>query len=190
MRRFKRSEEPLRKRRNRVGMIAVAFAAVEAMVAIPTAAQAYTTTGQKWGNANLRIYVATTSGDYRTSINQASSNYTSSTDVNLTNTTDGGPAFSAANTNAGATGYEGHTDWNYVGGRTTSAHSILNTYYLSGAPVARLKVVWLHELGHGLGLNHVSGTNRVMYTSASTAYTSGGVRSLTSDEISGINALY
>ncbi|PZQ87396.1 MAG: hypothetical protein DI534_14365 [Leifsonia xyli] len=44
------------------------------------------------------------------------------------------------------------------------------------APINRLKVVWLHEFGHGLGLDHISVNTRVMYMSASTAYFSRGGR--------------
>lgn len=73
---------------------------------------------------------------------------------------------------------------------TTSSLSRLNIYYLHGTePINRLKVVWLHEIGHGLGLDHVTVLHRVMYKSASAAYFD-GVTALTSDEISGINHLY
>jgi len=64
-----------------------------------------------------------------------------------------------------------------------------NDYYLGGASVTRMKVVWLHEIGHGLGLDHVGTVKRVMYKSASDAYNA-GVTALTDDEISGINKLY
>lgn len=175
-------------RTRRYVMVGTAVLAVGALVAIPTAAQAYAKLGYHWANGNLRIYVATTSGNYRTAIGQAATNI-SATDVNLTLTNDGGPAFSAAQTNEGATGYEGHTDQKFVGSRTLNAHAVLNTHYLAGKPVAQLKVVWLHELGHGLGLDHVSGTNHVMYKSASTAY-GAGVRNLTADEVAGLNSIY
>jgi predicted Zn-dependent protease len=59
----------------------------------------------------------------------------------------------------------------------------------SNSHVPRLKVVWLHELGHSIGLGHVSTLKRVMYTSASDAYFA-GVTSLTSDEIAGVNSIY
>jgi len=175
-------------RTRRYVMLGTAVLAVGAMVALPTAAQAYAKLGYNWANGNLRVYVATTSGNYRTAIGQAATNI-SATDVNLTLTNTGGPAFTAAQTNEGATGYEGHTDQIHIGSRTTSAHSFLNTHYLAGKPVAQLKVVWLHELGHGLGLDHVSGVKHVMYKSASTAY-GAGVRNLTADEVSGLNSIY
>lgn len=181
---------PAAKKRRRLGITAAsALAIAAALIAVPNVAQAYAYEGPSWGNANLRIYMATTSGTYRTAINQASANYTSATDVNLTNTTTGGPAFSAADVNNGADGYEGFTNWSAPVGRTVSAHSTVNRYYLSGRTTANIKVVWLHELGHGLGLAHVSPVARVMNKSATAAYNA-GIRNLTSDEVAGINNKY
>ncbi|WIE80943.1 matrixin family metalloprotease [Curtobacterium sp. MCSS17_016] len=177
-------------KRRRLGLTAAsALALTAALIAIPNAAQAYAYENSSWGNANLRIYMASTSGKYRTAINQASANYTSATDLNLTNTTTGGPSFSAADVNNGADSYEGWTDWTPVAGRTVSAHSTVNRYYVSGKTTANLKVIWLHELGHGLGLAHVGPVARVMHNPASGAYNA-GVRNLTSDEVAGINKKY
>ena len=152
-------------------------------------ASAYATTGAKWPATDIRSNYSYTNGDYRSGFTSAVGNYRINTDVNLTGTLDSGPTFTARNTNYGATGWEGQASWTAPFNVTTSAEIRLNDYYLQGAPVARLKVVWLHEIGHGLGLAHVSTVARVMYTSATAAYNA-GVRSLTSDEINGINALY
>lgn len=82
------------------------------------------------------------------------------------------------------------TPTGHVSSATThSATSRLNQYYLGSAVTARPKVVWLHELGHGLGLNHVTPVYHVMYSSATTAYNY-GVRALTADEINGIDTIY
>ncbi|NRG47577.1 matrixin family metalloprotease [Bacillus sp. CRN 9] len=62
-----------------------------------------------------------------------------------------------------------------------------NLYYLNQNSYSANKVkgVWGHELGHALGLAHVNGTNRLMYsTDARTVYKP------TSDEINGVNSLY
>jgi predicted Zn-dependent protease len=153
-------------------------------------ANAYATTGCKWPTGALSINISYVNGNFRTAINQARSNYTSATDVDLTTTDSSGPTFTAANSNYGATGWEGQASWTCLFGTTTAVQARLNQYYLSGSePVTRLKVVWAHEIGHGLGLDHVSTVARVMYTSASAAYNA-GVTGLTSDEINGINALY
>src|SRR3989344_2783681 len=47
------------------------------------------------------------------------------------------------------------------------------------------QTVWLHELGHGLGLGHSSDPNAVMY-----AYYSDLQRDLADDDVNGITALY
>ena len=108
--------------------------------------------------------------------------------MSLTTTSDS-TAFRAENSNYGANGWEGQNTWYCPLGVTHDSKARLNAYYLSGASVARLKVVWLHELGHGVGLDHVSTKARVMNTSASSGYYA-GVRSLTTDEISGVNYVY
>lgn len=62
-----------------------------------------------------------------------------------------------------------------------------NLYYLNKSTYSASKVkgVWAHELGHALGLAHVSGSNKLMYDNdARTVYQP------TYDEVDGINALY
>lgn len=152
-----------------------------------TPSLAYTTTGCKWPANNLNIFGATVGGDARTALNQAASSWSAYSNVNLAITSFG--QFSAASTNSGATGWEGQATWNCPIGMTISASARLNTYYTDSYPTARKKVVWLHELAHGLGLNHVNVVARVMYTSASAAYNA-GVRNPTTDDVNGINSLY
>jgi predicted Zn-dependent protease len=176
-------------RRRTMGWFAALLVTLS-VVAVASPAAAYTTTGCKWGSKNLTINYAATNGNFRTAFNFATTNYSTSTDVELSTTTASGPSFTAVNTNYGATGYEAQASWSCPIGTTISAQVRANQYYLSGTePQTRLKVVWAHEIGHALGLNHVSSVTRVMYTRASTAY-SNGVTGLTSDEIAGINALY
>jgi hypothetical protein len=159
------------------------------IVAIPSTANAYVLYGWHWASGDLRVHVGSVSGKYRTAISQAGSNITASSDVSMTFTNEAGPSFTAYHYNAGKTGYEGWTDQFRVGSRTQWAHSYLNTYYASSYPTDRLKVIWLHELSHGLGLNHVSSKKQVMYRSASVAYAS-GVRNLTTEEVRGLNVMY
>lgn len=154
-------------------------------------ASAYTDGGCKWNSSTLYVEYIDTTGDYRTSFTQAAADYRNKTDAKLNPSFDQSNAFGVENYYYGNTGWEGYTSWACLNfGRKSFAASRLNMTYLDGASTARKKVVWLHELGHGLGLGHVSSIARVMYTSASDAYYSGGVRTLTSDEISGINSWY
>lgn len=90
-----------------------------------------------------------------------------------------------------ATGWAGYNNWNCAFGITSSSFARVNDYYNANlaSNEGRIRVIWLHEIGHGLGLDHVSTVARVMYTPTSSAYNA-GVRNLTFDEINGINALY
>jgi len=161
------------------------------VVASASSSSAYTLNGCKWPSTIMDLDYRRTSGNYRTAIGQAIVNYNNATPVHLNGVESTGASMSSDVANYGATGWEAFNDSTCIGGTTFSSTSKINTYYLpSSTPVARLKVVWLHELGHSLGLGHASAINRVMYTSASTAYTSGGVRGLTTDEIAGIDYLY
>lgn len=181
---------PKKYRRRALTSILVAAIAALGIAIVPAVpASAYTTTGCKWSSSTLRIDYRYVNGNFRTAINQAVANY-NATDVTLSTVDTSGPAFTAQNANYGATGYEGQASWSCLLGKTNNAQIRVNQYYLSGLePIARLKVVWLHEIGHGLGLDHVTPTARVMYTSASSAYFA-GVTALTTDEYNGINALY
>ncbi|KRF08950.1 hypothetical protein ASH00_04540 [Arthrobacter sp. Soil782] len=129
-------------------------------------------------------------GPYRTAFNYAVSNYNAATQVTLTAVDVSGPTFTARNQNYGVTGWEAQATTNCPFGTTTSSALRMNQYYLQGdEPLNRLKVVWAHEIGHGLGLAHVSTVARVMHTYPSTSY-SVGVSGLTTDDVNGINARY
>lgn len=176
--------------RRRIVAGLVAASACLGVVGLASPAQAYTKTGCKWSTGTLNIDYRLVNGNFRTALNQATNGYNAYTDVNLTTVDSSGPSFTAQNTNYGATGWEGQASWSCPFGPTNNAQIRVNQYYLSGLePVTRLKVVWMHEVGHALGLSHVSTVARVMYTSASAAYNA-GVITLTSDEIAGINYLY
>lgn len=62
-----------------------------------------------------------------------------------------------------------------------------NLYYLNqtGYDSNDVKGVWSHELGHALGLGHVSGSNKLMYDNDGRT-----VYKPTQDEIDGVNSLY
>ena len=172
----------------------ISFAVVLSIfLLIPVPAMAYTTSGSKWSarSQTVSFYQTSVKGNYLSGLRQAAANYNASTDarVTLTATLRGGK-WSAIAQNYGATGWEGQSTWYKSGGVTTKATSKVNIKYAASFNAARMKVLWLHELGHVWGLGHVSSIRHVMYTSASAAYLNGGVRSLTSDEIAGINKLY
>lgn len=67
----------------------------------------------------------------------------------------------------------------------------LNQYYIAKtAPALRIRLVWLHEMGHSLGLAHVNNAYRVMYGGGTGTVYANGVTTLSPDDKNGINALY
>lgn len=50
-------------------------------------------------------------------------------------------------------------------------------------------LVAMHEFGHGLGLEHATSNESVMYSCPACAYNN-GTRTLTADDISGVNSRY
>jgi hypothetical protein len=119
----------------------------------------------------------------------ATSHYGGTTPVHLTLVTSSSSWSATANL-YGKTGWEAHSTWSCVLGKTTSCAMQMNQWYLDGTePRTQIKVVWEHEMGHCFGLDHVTAVHHVMYNSASVAYAD-GVAGLTTDEINGIKALY
>ena len=154
-------------------------------------ASAYTLSGCKWNKKSFTVNSAGTNGTMRTALSDAATVYDLSTDVTMVTSSTASSTLTAANNNYGQTGWEGIASPTCSSGVTSKVHIRANDYYLPNlsSQRARIKVVWLHELGHALGLGHVSTLHRVMYTSASSAYYD-GVYTLTGDELNGINALY
>jgi Matrixin len=171
----------------------VALAAASTFVS-NDAAGAYSLTGCHWGTGNLRIDERDlqTHTTHLNSLQSAVTDLNINTNVNLSNVYVAGPAFVVNLVNSSTVGWEGltTTNCNFLVGATNSTVSSLNYHYLPNTTNAtQLKVVWEHELGHALGLDHVSGKNHVMYFYATGAYLY-GVNALTADEINGINSLY
>ncbi len=173
------------------GSIACASALIAAtcVFAAPDAS-AYTLTGCKFASGTQDVDAGPgVTGNYLNALTNARSDYTANTDVTLTSVAGTGNINSYVG-NAGNTGWEAQAITHCVAGTTYWATVEINSYHLpSSSGLTRLKVVWEHELGHALGLNHVSSVARVMYSSASTAYAN-GVTGLTADDKNGINFLY
>lgn len=152
-------------------------------------ASAYSYSKSHWLNKNqVVMLMATVKGNYLTSAKQAVSNINSATKVGFSTGTR--MVRQATSQNFGKNGWEGQSAYTFLAsGYTKDAVSRVNTYYMkSSYPVARMRVLWLHEFSHCWGLGH-STINTVMYKSASDAYNN-GVRYLTSDDIKGINSRY
>lgn len=154
-------------------------------------AQAYEISGQKWSSPTIIIGAyGDVSGTYRTALQQAISNVNQQTHVHFS-IHNGGPLVAQVV-------YEGKRKWAGICERDgdrppyriTWARTKMNTKWMtSGTSVAKKRLVWLHELGHALGLNHTNNASTVMYFNAD--YSSfNGVQYLTRDDINGINAQY
>ena len=153
-------------------------------------AYAYTHSGSKWSDTTEYVTIMdTVTGNYHTAIGQAMSNISSATPAKTLRAATG-YTWTANVSNYGNTGWEGQSEWSYnIWGKTNLATSKVNSYYIGpSSPIAQIRVLWLHELSHVWGLGH-SGSNTVMYESATGAYRN-GVRYLTADDINGYKSLY
>lgn len=160
-------------------------------ILLPSSAFAYTKSGHTWRSSNRSVLIlSSVTGSYRTQLISAITNYNSIRDIKMSTTSSTSCPWKASLVRNKSVSWEGitYTTWD-SSNKLTSAISQLNKHYCDNYADATKRVVWLHELGHGWGLGHVTATKRVMYKSASGAYKA-GVRALTSDEINGINALY
>lgn len=152
-------------------------------LAMPSAT-AYTFNGCKWASANI-TYNNTTSGVNRTAFANATSEWSSKTDANLSSNT-GSSNFFLVASNQGASGFGGFTTTECPGGRTFRVNSSLNTYYSNSYSAGQRQAMATHEMGHGLGLDHVSTTSAIMYRAP---LSSTSIFPKT-DDIRGVNALY
>ena len=150
-----------------------------------SSASAYTTTGCSWGpyGSNVTWLNNAPAGDYYNSGSAAGYSWAATTDINGMAPTNG--LLVGYTDNKGANGYDGWTTWGCNGNKTTYANATLNPYYVNSKTYASKKTVWLHELGHALGLNH-SGSNTVMYMCPACT----GFSTPQADDINGINSLY
>lgn len=168
------------------------FLAVLTVTPITPKADAYTLTGQKWSSSHIKMYNrANVTGKYRNSVNEALREYNKLTSVNLSIKNNSETAWNNRVKSRNDVEWEARSTWKYdeSTGVISKVLCTMNEYYADSYSQNKIKVVWEHEFGHSLGLDHVSGVKHVMYQSASTAFKN-GVTTLTKDEINGINKLY
>lgn len=155
-----------------------------------TGANAYVLIGTKWPSGSQQYENNATSA-YVSSATAAISSWNSSTQLNLQGSSSAQPLRLFV-VNYGAAGYDGVTliTVNALTGYFYKADVTLNTHYASSFPTNRKRAVWVHEIGHGVGLGHVSSGKQLMNSCASCVYSSYGYYTPQSDDIAGANFLY
>ena len=173
-------------RGNRITSI-VGVLAIVLLMSVPSGASAYTFTGCKWPSANI-AWSNQTSGTYSTAALAAGNRWSQLSDVNLSAT---GGNIRVYQSYTGADGYAGYSYWScpYYG-QTISAEARLNTYYADAYPTLKKKTVFVHEIGHAVGLHHSQYSNAVMYTCPACVYNNYYYSDPQSDDIAGMNARY
>jgi len=146
-----------------------------------TGANAYTTTGctlspQRYQNLGGTPFASEVSAAVRA---------WNVTDANLL--TSSTAAFTVTYKNNGAAGYDGRSTWACDG---HTGESWINTYYTNSYSVTKRKCVWVHEIGHVMGLNHSSTATAIMNSVSTSNYAAGIGCQLVADDSQGMNALY
>lgn len=149
----------------------------------------YSTTSLKWKNS-------TTRPGYFTPASEAASAWTAAatpiyftqqqTQANLT-IWDGN---AGTNGIVGTTSYPGQS--NCGGGHYSVApNSMLNRHYMDAYGLSARRSVFVHEIGHALGLgDYDAGCSAIMHPSISGFWVNCGLSSPASDDVDGVNTLY
>ncbi|MEY2848616.1 MAG: hypothetical protein RI885_1281 [Actinomycetota bacterium] len=107
------------------------------------------------------------------------------TDANLLSSSTA--TFKVTYRNDGASGYDGKSV--FACGSTPGA-AWINIYYTNSYSVTKRKCVWIHEIGHVMGMAHSSVSNAIMNSVSTSNYNLGLSCQLVSDDTQGMNALY
>lgn len=188
-----RSFPPGRQWRRRTrGVAALLALALATFTATP--ASAYALEGCDWNRRIIDIDSTRVESNskWMNSLVDALAQYNDRTDVTVIRRNYTGPSFKAEANLYGNTGWNGHATWRCVLGSLHSATIKMNrsTSEMKNGSRARVALTWQHEIGHALGLAHVTPVKRVMHGGGTGYAWNAGIRVLTSDEINGINYLY
>ncbi|WP_051506814.1 matrixin family metalloprotease [Saccharibacillus sacchari] len=176
------------------GFLACAFISTIAATSIfgTTSAEAYNLLGGSYGDNKMTYtFLSSVPSNYQTSfINAAADwNATNTKIVFTPNTPDQKRDFTIRADNYGNTGWNAKCT-NYrdfiTFGNINSSVIEANFYYMDSMSSTYKKGVFSHEMGHGMGLAHVTDTKQIMCTSADGR----AVFKPGSDDIAGINHLY
>lgn len=185
-----REERPevMRSKGSKVALAAAAAAVLGIVGALvgATAANAYTWSGCRWFASSLNI-THWTSGLYYTASSQAAAQWSSATDLTLTEASTTTAYTIGTNHNTGAA--VGTIDRECSGiGQILSVHIYSNTYYLASDTAFAKRAVVAHEMGHGFGLTHTNAAVLMYPTLAGLKQM--GINTAQPDDIAGVNANY
>lgn len=175
-----------RRVRSAATIAAAALLATSLGIAHAPKAEAYAFTTCRWPSASIS-YANQASGASGTAFANGASSWSSRTQVSLYSS--GSSNFFFIRNNLGGNGYDGYTNWDCGASGTFRSTASLNGHYTDSFSSQRRQAVAAHEIGHGIGLEH-SGSNALMYTSASQFYSNTGKYYPVTDDINGINARY
>lgn len=169
-------------------MVLILAAAIIGPLGVASPASAYVLIGCKWTSGAPTVNYHNLGGvTFSSEINNAASTWSGYTDVNMYSNT--GSTLGVYYQNNGASGYAGLTPMACSGGSILHAEPRINIYYTNSYSTGKRKAVWVHELGHALGINHAPG-NVIMNQCPPCLFDSVGYNWPTTDDVAGINYLY
>lgn len=170
-------------------MLAVLGLALGLVAMTSSRADAYVLNGCRWSSATITWMDNAISTSHKPAAQSASSRWSSSTDVNLSWST-AYKALKVGDYSMGNNGYDGWTTWSCPGGTYINANADLNNTYTNAFSTDKRTAIYVHELGHALGLAHSNSLAVMMYHSPAHVYNTYGFISPRTDDRSGMNAVY